>query len=244
MPEPKSTTTPELETLRKGQAKKRAPFDPTYILDKAIYQLWETINDLDQIQPEHVQHYRVSIFGSSRIRRGDPIYDEVFKLSFELARMGVDIVTGGGPGLMEAANSGAIEGQAGSKARSFGLAIHLPTEESANPFVDKVFRHRTFFSRLHHFVRLSSAFIVMPGGIGTALELFMVWQLMQVKHMKEHPLILVGTMWPGLIDWMRATMIERGLASAPDMDVVHLVGSAADAIPIIRGSYERFKSEK
>jgi len=243
MADPK-TTTPELEALRKGQAKKRAPFDPTYILDKAIYQLWETINDLDQIQPEHVQHYRVSIFGSSRIRRGDPIYDEVFKLSHELARMGVDIVTGGGPGLMEAANSGAIEGQVESKARSFGLAIHLPTEESANPFVDKVFRHRTFFSRLHHFVRLSSAFIVMPGGIGTALELFMVWQLLQVKHMKEHPLILVGTMWPGLIDWMRATMIERGLASAPDMDVVHLVSSGAEAVPIIRESFEKFKSGK
>src|SRR5438477_3377038 len=239
------TTTPQLETLRKEQQKKKqVTVDPTHILDKAIYQLWETINDLDQIQPERVEHYRVSIFGSSRIRRGDPIYEEVKKLTYELARMGIDIVTGGGPGLMEAANAGAMEGQVDSHARSFGLAIHLPTEESANPFVNKVFRHRTFFSRLHHFVRLSSAFIVMPGGIGTALELFMVWQLLQVKHMKEHPLILVGTMWPGLIDWMRATMIERGLASAPDMDVVHLVGSAADAIPIIRASYDRFKQEK
>src|SRR6266480_688965 len=111
--------------------------DPAHILDKAIYQLWETINDLDQIQPERVEHYRVSIFGSSRIRRGDPIYEEVKKLSFELSRMGVDIVTGGGPGLMEAANSGAREGQSESKAWSYGLAIHLPTEESANPFVDK-----------------------------------------------------------------------------------------------------------
>src|SRR5438045_2076842 len=223
MPDSK-TTTPQLEQLRESQIKKRTSVDPTHILDKAIYQLWETINDLDQIQPERVEHYRVSIFGSSRIQRGDPIYEEVKKLSFELSRMGVDIVTGGGPGLMEAANSGAREGQSESKAWSYGLAIHLPTEEGANAFVDKVFRHRTFFSRLHHFVRLSSAFIVVPGGIGTALELFMVWQLLQVKHMKEHPLILVGTMWPGLIDWMRATMIERGLASAPDMDVVPLVG--------------------
>src|SRR6185503_21068121 len=125
------TTTPELEELRKTQAaKKRPSADPTHILDKAIYQLWDTINDLDQIQPERVEHYRVSIFGSSRIRRGDPIYEEVKKLSAELARMGVDIVTGGGPGLMEAANSGAVEGQSG-KTRSFGLAIHLPTEEAA-----------------------------------------------------------------------------------------------------------------
>jgi uncharacterized protein (TIGR00730 family) len=240
------TTTPELEELRNAQspAKKRTSPDPTYILDKAIYQLWETINDLDQIQPERVDHYRVSIFGSSRIRRGDPVYDEVKKLSYELAHMGIDIVTGGGPGLMEAANSGAIEGQIESHARSFGLAIHLPSEEQSNPFVDKVFRHRTFFSRLHHFVRLSSAFIVMPGGIGTALELFMVWQLLQVKHMKEHPVILVGTMWTGLIDWIRETMVSRGLVSPPDLDVVNVVASSAEAIPIIRASYDRYKAEE
>jgi len=158
--------------------------------------------------------------------------------------MGVDIVTGGGPGLMEAANAGAVEGQVESHARSFGLAIHLPKEEAANPFVNKVFRHRTFFSRLHHFVRLSSAFIVFPGGIGTALELFMVWQLLQVKHVTEHPLILVGTMWPGLIDWIQQTMVERGLVSPGDLGVVSVVSSSEEAIPIIRASYERFKEEK
>src|SRR5215212_12164398 len=120
------TTTPELEELRKAEAgKKRPGVDPTHILDKAIYQLWDTINDLDQIQPERVEHYRVSIFGSSRVRRGDPIYEEVKKLSSELSRLGVDIVTGGGPGLMEAANAGAVEGRADGKSRSFGLAIHL-----------------------------------------------------------------------------------------------------------------------
>jgi uncharacterized protein (TIGR00730 family) len=237
----RTTTTPELEELRRGQAKRRSGVDPSHILDKAIYQLWETINDLDQIQPERVEHYRVSIFGSSRIRRGDPIYEEVKSLSFELARMGVDIVTGGGPGLMEAANSGATEGQVESKARSFGLAIHLPTEEAANPFVDKVFRHRTFFSRLHHFVRLSSAFIVMPGGIGTALELFLVWQLLQVKHMTEHPLILVGTMWGGLIEWIDRTMVQKGLCSPQDLSIVSVVGTSKEAIPIIGASYEQFK---
>jgi uncharacterized protein (TIGR00730 family) len=240
----RTTTTPELEELRRGQAKRRSGADPSHILDKAIYQLWETINDLDQIQPERVEHYRVSIFGSSRIRHGDPIYEEVKSLSFELARMGVDIVTGGGPGLMEAANSGATEGQVESKARSFGLAIHLPTEEAANPFVDKVFRHRTFFSRLHHFVRLSSAFIVMPGGIGTALELFLVWQLLQVKHMTEHPLILVGTMWGGLIEWIDRTMVQKGLCSPQDLSIVSVVGTSKEAIPIIGASYEQFKRER
>lgn len=243
-PDKPSTTTPQLEELRSVTAKKRSHVDPTHILDKAIYQLWDTINDLDQIQPEHVEHYRVSIFGSSRIQRGDPIYEQVKKLSADLARMGVDIVTGGGPGLMEAANSGAVEGQVESHARSFGLAIHLPKEEDANPFVNKVFRHRTFFSRLHHFVRLSSAFIVMPGGIGTALELFMVWQLLQVKHVTEHPLILVGTMWTGLIDWIQESMVERGLVGINDLDAVSIVSSSDEAIPIIQASYQRFKQEK
>ena len=186
----------------------------------------------------------MSVFGSSRIQRGDPIYDQAKKLCYELSRLGADIVTGGGPGLMEAANAGAMEGQTESHSRSFGLAIHLPTEESANAFVNKVFRHRTFFSRLHHFIRLSSAFIVLPGGIGTALELFMVWQLIQVKHVTEHPLILVGTMWSGLIDWINESMITRGLASPQDMSAVSVVASYEEAIPIIRASYERFIQEK
>ncbi|HEU5163499.1 MAG TPA: LOG family protein [Thermoanaerobaculia bacterium] len=244
MPEEKRTTTPEIETLRKHQEKKRSYVDPARILDKAVYQLWETINDLEQLQPEQVKHYRVSIFGSSRIKRGDPIYDEVKKLSYEIAHLGIDIVTGGGPGLMEAANSGAVEGQIDSRARSFGLPIHLPTEEAANPFVDQVFKHRTFFSRLHHFVRLSSAFVVMPGGIGTALETFMVWQLLQVKHIRKVPLILVGTMWTGLIDWMNESMVSRGLVSPPDMEIAKVVASGDEALAILVESFEQFKKEK
>src|SRR6266508_2287841 len=150
--QPKKTTTPELEELRQEQVKKRSGADPAQVLDKAIYQLWETINDLDQITPDRVEHYRVSIFGSSRIRRGDPIYEEVKSLSFELARMGFDIVTGGGPGLMEAANSGATEGQIESKARSFGLAMHLPTEDQANAVVGvhrHAWRHRIGAGAVH-----------------------------------------------------------------------------------------------
>lgn len=244
MAEDKTTTPPQPESLRDSRASKQAnDFDPTHVLDKAIYQLWETINDLEQVQPARVEYFRVSIFGSSRIRRGDPIYDDVKKLSFNLAQLGIDIVTGGGPGLMEAANAGAIEGQIESNARSFGLAIHLATEQGANSFVDKVFKHRTFFSRLHHFVRLSSAFIVMPGGVGTALEAFMIWQLLQVKHMKKHPLILVGTMWQGLVEWMRATMVARGLVSPQDMEIATIVASSEEAMPIIRAAYEQFKRE-
>src|SRR5258706_10111793 len=121
------TTTPQLEALRKGQARKRSSVDPSHILDKAIYQLWETINDLDQIQPERVEHYRVSVFGSSRIQRGDPIYDQAKKLCYELSRLGADIVTGGGPRLIGAANSRAMEGETESPLRSFWVGVPLPT---------------------------------------------------------------------------------------------------------------------
>jgi uncharacterized protein (TIGR00730 family) len=238
---PQRETTPEMEALRTSQARKRNQRDPAQVLDKAIYHLWETINDLEQIQPERVEHFRVSIFGSSRIQIGDPIYDEAKRLSYELSRLGADIVTGGGPGLMEAANAGAVDGQKDSHSRSFGLAIHLAAEENLNPFVDRVFRHRTFFSRLHHFVRLSSAFVVLPGGIGTCLEAFMIWQLLQVKHIKKHPLILVGNMWPGLIEWMRESMVSRDLVGPGDLEIATVVPSASDVIPIIREAYERFR---
>lgn len=238
------TTTPQIETLRRSQEKKESAADPVEVLDRAIYHLWETINDLEEIQPERVEHFRVSIFGSSRIRRGDPVYDEVKKLSYQLAHAGIDIVTGGGPGLMEAANAGAVEGQIDSKARSFGLPIHMPSEEQMNPFVDRVFRHRTFFSRLHHFVRLSSAFVVFSGGIGTCLEAFMVWQLLQVRHMKAHPFILVGDMWPGLRSWMKETMGKRGLVGPNDLDLVTMVDAADDAIPVILAAYDEFRKEK
>jgi predicted Rossmann-fold nucleotide-binding protein len=120
----------------------------------------------------------------------------------------------------------------------------MPSEEQMNPFVDRVFRHRTFFSRLHHFVRLSSAFVVFSGGIGTCLEAFLVWQLLQVRHMKSHPFILVGDMWPGLREWMKETMGRRGLVGPNDLDLVTMVDAADDAIPVILAAYEEFRKEK
>ena len=224
-----------------GTTKSKSASEDNRVLDRAIFHLWETISELEQIQTPNIKHFRVSIFGSSRIQRGDPIYEDVKRLTSELSRRGIDIVTGGGPGLMEAANAGAVEGQADSGSRSFGLPVHLPSEEGANPFVDKVYRHRTFFSRLHHFVRLSSAFIVMPGGIGTSLETFLIWQLLQVKHLRDRPLILVGKMWPPLVEWMNEHMLERGLVNSPDMEIAKLVGSADEAMPIVEETYRKFK---
>jgi predicted Rossmann-fold nucleotide-binding protein len=105
-----------------------------------------------------------------------------------------------------------------------------------NPFVGLAFEHRTFFTRLHHFVLASDAFIVAPGGIGTVLELMLIWQLLQVRHLEQAPLILVGKMWPGLVNWVRDSMLafETPLINAEDVDIPVCVANAEEAIAIIR----------
>ncbi|HEY2934317.1 MAG TPA: LOG family protein [Acidobacteriota bacterium] len=210
------------------------------IIDKLIYTLWSTISDVEAMHPAHSRFYRVTVFGSARISNGDVLYSEVRKLACLLARMGCDIVTGGGPGLMEAANEGSKECSLDGKTRSFGLTIDLPMEQSPNPYVDKVTAHRTFFSRLHHFVRLSNAYVVFPGGIGTALESFMIWQLLQVKQISNRPLVFVGQMWNGLIEWMKSTMLQQRLVDREDFQLVQVVTNIEDAAEIIRKSKEQF----
>jgi predicted Rossmann-fold nucleotide-binding protein len=112
----------------------------------------------------------------------------------------------------------------------------LPFEQDVNAFVTQAYTHRTFFTRLHQFVLTSDAFIVAPGGIGTLLEMTMIWQLLQVKHLRDTPLILVGRMWPGLVAWARDTMVagDTPLAAAEDMVIPRCVASADEAIAIIR----------
>ncbi len=194
------------------------------------------------------EFYRVTVFGSARISSG-PTYEATRRLTKILSDMGMDISTGGGPGLMEAANAGAIGSESGS--RSFGYCIELPEcNEPPNGFIEKGFHHKTFHSRLHQFVTWSSAFIVMPGGIGTLLELFMVWQLLQVKHLNtlECPLILVGDQWGSLLDWVRSNVVELGLANPEHLDVVKLVPSveaAVEEVPcIIKPYYETFMQKR
>jgi uncharacterized protein (TIGR00730 family) len=151
-----------------------------------------------------------------------------------LAGLGCDIITGGGPGLMQAANEGAASSP--ERARSVGIRVELPFEQEVNAFVTEAFEHRTFFTRLHQFVLTSDAFVVAPGGIGTVLETMMIWQLLQVKHLENTPLILVGRMWPGLVDWVRESMLSVSppLASPEDIAIPHCVANADEAIAILR----------
>jgi predicted Rossmann-fold nucleotide-binding protein len=151
--------------------------------------------------------------------------------------MGCDIVTGGGPGLMQAANEGAST--APDRARSIGIRVELPFEQDVNAFVAQAFRHRTFFTRLHQFVIASDAFIVAPGGIGTLLEMTLIWQLLQVRHLQGTPLILVGPLWPALIEWARQAMLafDPPLANPDDLTIPRCAASADEAVAIIRAHH-------
>jgi uncharacterized protein (TIGR00730 family) len=215
------------------------------VVEDALYDLWSVANELARIRPPRPKYYRVTIFGSSRMRPGDDVYREVRSLATWLSTMGCDIVTGGGPGLMQAANEGAKLGDPENRTRSFGLPIELPKEEEPNPFVEKIYRHRTFFSRLHHFVRLSSAFIVVRGGIGTMLETAMIWQLCQVRHMRSVPLIFVGEMWQDLVEWGRRHMLtsDPQLASPEDLEIPHSVETVEEACAIIARDLDIFNQE-
>ncbi|MBX3415783.1 MAG: LOG family protein, partial [Pirellulales bacterium] len=175
------------------------------VLVESILSLWDTVNNLTRLRPSRRDRYRVTIFGSARAVPGDFAYEQTKLVAAALADMGCDIVTGGGPGLMQAANEGAAS--TAGQAQSVGIRIDLPFEQNVNDFVGQAFEHRTFFTRLHQFVLTSDAFLVAPGGIGTVLETMMIWQLLQVRHLQDTPFILVGPMWPGLIDWARNAML-------------------------------------
>lgn len=212
------------------------------VLRDSIMGLWDVVNNLTRLRATRRKEFRVTIFGSARISRDHWVYGAVRDLARELASMGCAVVTGGGPGLMEAANEGAA--QAGlAPGNSVGIRVHLPFEQEINPFVHQAYAHRTFFSRLHHFVLVSDAFVVVPGGIGTMLELSMVWQLLQVRNLEHAPLILVGRMWADLVAWARQYLLrpEFELASRQDLEIPRCVDTVEQAMAIIREHYEEWR---
>jgi uncharacterized protein (TIGR00730 family) len=229
---------------RSSTARRRSVADEDavkQVLVDAVFGLWDVVNNLTRLRPSKRERYRVTIFGSARAKPGTFAYEEVKRVAAELAVMGCDIVTGGGPGLMEAANAGAATAGAPERNRSVGIRVELPFEQEVNPFVEQAFEHKTFFTRLHHFVLTSDAFVVMPGGIGTVLELTMIWQLLQVKHLHDTPLILVGKMWPGLVDWAKVHLLspDHPLASAADLAIPRCVTTADEAVALPRAHHDR-----
>jgi uncharacterized protein (TIGR00730 family) len=215
------------------------------VLVHTVFGLWDIVNNLTRLRPSKHERYRVTIFGSARARPGTYVYNEVKRVATALAEMGCDIVTGGGPGLMQAANEGAIAANAPDRNRSVGIRVDLPFEQEVNPFVQQAFEHKTFFTRLHHFVLTSDAFVVAPGGIGTVLELMMIWQLLQVRHVNDTPLILVGKMWADLVEWARAHLLtsQPPLANLEDMTIPRCVGTADEAVAVIREHHARWRTQ-
>lgn len=213
-------------------------------LSKKISQLNDIIADLDSLASKmETEFYRVSIFGSARISSDSKYYQQVKNLAFELSKLGVDIVTGGGPGLMEAANLGAKS--ASSQARSFGLAINLPFESSANSHLDVKHQHRRFSSRLDEFMRLSHAVVVTPGGIGTLLEFFYTWQLIQVGHIPPRPVILLGKeLWQGLLDWLIKSPLKAELLDQVDLDKLTILDSVAEVITHLKPNIMDFQRQR
>jgi len=187
--------------------------------------------------------FRVTIFGSARIKKNDKIYKQIFNLAKSIGKEGFDVVTGGGPGLMEAANAGHEAGDIPRRAQSIGLTIRLPWESEKNEYLE-VHKHFAKFSkRLDTFMTLSSAVVITPGGIGTTLELMYTWQLEQVRHICPLPIILVGRMWEPLIKWFKKYPLKHGLISPSDMNNIYVARSNKKAMEIINKTYKIFQKE-
>ena len=169
----------------------------------------------------------VTFFGSSRAVEGDFAYDAARELARKLAAEGCTIVTGGGPGVMEAANRGARE----AKGLSIGLNIEIPFEQRPNKYIDKLITFRYFFVRKVIFVKYAMAFIILPGGFGTMDELFEALTLIQTRKIAPFPVFMIGTeYWAGLIDWVKKKMLGTGKISPEDLDILHVSDSQDEIV--------------
>ena len=176
---------------------------------------------------------RVAIFGSSRTNVESGLYKSIERMAAQLTKEGWTIVTGGGPGSMEAANKGANEA-GGGEVTSIAHAIYLPFEEEINKYVQFHTKHDEFFSRLETFSECD-AFIVTPGGIGTLLEMALIYQLVQVNHLKMKPIICVGRMWRTLRDWIENEMMDSEFLTYKEMKLIHYVDRFSEATRLLRG---------
>jgi uncharacterized protein (TIGR00730 family) len=183
----------------------------------------------------------VSVFGSARTKPEDPYYKLTVAVSQKIAENGYGVITGGGPGIMEAGNKGAH--LAGGT--SVGLNIELPFEQHDNPYIDsdKSLDFDYFFVRKVMFVKYSQGFVVMPGGFGTLDELFEAITLIQTHKIQKFPIILVGTeFWSGLLEWVKTTLLDKfGNISAKDIDLIHLVDTPDEVIDVLNNFYEKYQ---
>ena len=214
---------------------------------------WPDIKSSDswnifRIMAEFVEGYNtlakigpcVSIFGSARTQPDNQYYKMGVDIAHKISEAGLGVITGGGPGIMEAANLGASK----SNGASVGLNINLPFEQSHNPYIDgdKLINFDFFFVRKVMFMKYAQGFVVLPGGFGTLDELFEALTLVQTNKTAEFPIIMVGKeYWSGLIDWLKTTMLDKEKNISPeDMDLFHLVDTADEAVEIIFEFYSKY----
>lgn len=189
----------------------------------------EGFERLAQIKPS------VSVFGSARTPPDHPYYQLAEETSRQLSDAGFSVVSGGGPGIMEAANRGAQEG----KSLSIGLNIQLPKEQAGNPYQDISLHFRHFFTRKVMFVKYASAYVVLPGGFGTLDELAEILTLVQTGKTRRIPIILMPSgFWDGLVTWFKDSLVEQGMVSPQDMDLFHVVDKPEDVVNAIFSHYE------
>ena len=222
-----------------GEERRRIAREPKYCLDNdVIGDSWrmfrimgEFVDGFDAMSAVNLPS--VSIFGSARTDKEDPWYKKAEEIAGELAQSGYGIITGGGPGIMEAANKGAHE----AGGISVGLNIALPHEQDPNPYANFPLDFKYFFVRKVMFLKYSLAFICLPGGFGSLDELFEVVTLIQTERIKPCPVILVGTSyWGGLIDWIKDQFVGNGTISEKDLDLIQLVDDTEEVIEIIKKS--------
>ncbi len=180
----------------------------------------------------------VSIFGSARTAEGEEYYEMARYTAKRVTEQGFGVITGGGPGIMEAANKGAKEGDG----KSVGLGISLPHEQGLNPYVDSdyVINFNYFFARKVMFVKYAQGFIVFPGGFGTLDEFFEAMTLIQTKKINKFPVVLIGSeYWGGLVDWIKGTMVKNKTISEEDVNLFHLTDDPNQAVKIICDFYQQ-----
>ncbi|MBS9777460.1 MAG: TIGR00730 family Rossman fold protein [Gammaproteobacteria bacterium] len=218
---------------------KKASADPAKMQQLLNKESWKIF----QIMAEFVEGFEqlasispsVSIFGSARTKPDHPYYKTTEELAFKLSEAGFSVVSGGGPGIMEAANKGAFRG----KSQSIGLNIILPFEQTGNEYQDIGLNYRHFFSRKVMFVKYASAYVVMPGGFGTLDELAEVLTLIQTGKSRKFPIILmVKEFWEPLIDWFKNTLIEEGTISPDDLDLFQIIDEPDEVVNAIFNFYE------
>lgn len=186
--------------------------------------------------------FRVVIFGSARIERGDEHWNLIHDLARRIAEEGMDLVTGGGPGLMNAASEGHHAGDSEKTAQSIGLQIILPDAQKDARHLDIKKDFSRFSTRLDAFVEFGNVIVVASGGVGTMLEFIYTWQLMQVKMIHEIPIILLGNMWRDFVHWIRKWPLRKKLLNQEDIDLLFLVNNNEAALTIIKKAYEKFKT--